>query len=286
MALRCPAPSLVLALTALAAATLAAGPAADAQERPRFEWPERGENLQVLPEGLGGGDLRAVMLGFSRALGVNCYHCHVGGPELQLHEFDFVSDRKAEKGKAREMMRMVRAINGEWLPRVEAIDGGREEAGEGVADGGHAGAPVEVGCVTCHRGQPRPVMLEELLWATVESEGAEAAVTRYRELRERHYGGFTYDFGEATLNSLGYRLLAAGKSAEAIAVFRLNVEMYPHRGNPWDSLAEAYAAAGDVERAIAFYQRALSIDPGNDHAARQLGELRRRPPEPGPAVAP
>ena len=195
------------------------------QERRPFQWPEKAENLQVLPGDLGGQDLRRVMLDFSEALGVNCYHCHVGALDLHLVDFDFVSDENPTKATARTMLKMVKAINGDHISAVVPSQGER----------------IEVGCKTCHRGVPRPGSIDTLLWKTADSEGVEAAVAQYQEFRERYYGSGGYDFSEGMLNGLGYRFLRDGKVEEALAIFRLNVEQFPEASNPWDSLAETYA---------------------------------------------
>jgi cytochrome c-type biogenesis protein CcmH/NrfG len=42
----------------------------------------------------------------------------------------------------------------------------------------------------------------------------------------------------------------------------------------WDSLGEAYAAAGDREQAIASFAKAVELEPRNRHAAEQLEGLR------------
>jgi tetratricopeptide (TPR) repeat protein len=50
---------------------------------------------------------------------------------------------------------------------------------------------------------------------------------------------------EAQLNTLGYKLLQQGRSDDAIAVFKLNVDAFPQSGNVYDSLGEAYLRKGD-----------------------------------------
>lgn len=80
---------------------------------------------------------------------------------------------------------------------------------------------------------------------------------------------------------MGYDQLEAGALKEAIAVFRLNAEQYPKSGNVHDSLAEAYRESGDSARAILHYQKALFLDPDNDHAVKTLTELRREVAERG-----
>ena len=54
---------------------------------------------------------------------------------------------------------------------------------------------------------------------------------------------------EADMNALGYRLLGEQKRAEAIEVFKLNVEACPDSANAFDSLAEGYLTSGNKEEA-------------------------------------
>ena len=78
---------------------------------------------------------------------------------------------------------------------------------------------------------------------------------------------------EPLLNSLGYRFLALGRTADAIALFKRNVEAYPRSANVYDSLGEAYAVAGDTAAAIANYRRSLQLDARNQNAAEMLTRL-------------
>ena len=80
---------------------------------------------------------------------------------------------------------------------------------------------------------------------------------------------------ESRINGLGYWLLGQQKTAEAILVFRLNVELYPQSGNVYDSLGEAYMTAGDKEQAIKNYARSLELDPKNQNAVRMLEKLKK-----------
>jgi cytochrome c-type biogenesis protein CcmH/NrfG len=60
---------------------------------------------------------------------------------------------------------------------------------------------------------------------------------------------------------------------EAIGVFKLNVELFPKSGNPYDSLAEAYMENGDKELAIGNYKKSLELDPKNTNAVDMLKKL-------------
>lgn len=75
------------------------------------------------------------------------------------------------------------------------------------------------------------------------------------------------------LNGLGYVLMGQKKYSEAINVLALNTLLYPENYNTYDSLAEAYAKAGDVENARSYYRKALELNPKATHAAEQLAVL-------------
>ncbi len=106
-------------LPVAAAATLcAAGAVAPSTTHAQFP-PDSFTNLQVLPEDIAPRALINTMRGFALGLGVRCHFCHVGEEGTPLPEFDFAADEKPTKRKAREMLRMARAINAEFLPRLE-----------------------------------------------------------------------------------------------------------------------------------------------------------------------
>lgn len=85
---------------------------------------------------------------------------------------------------------------------------------------------------------------------------------------------------ESAVNSAAYRLLRGGKAADAVLVFSRNVELHPGSPNVYDSLGEAYAAAGDTTRAIASYEKALALDPTSGGAKAALARLRAASPAP------
>jgi hypothetical protein len=94
-------------------------------------------NLQVFPQNITHDELIAAMRGFTRALGVRCDHCHVPNPPGSKEVFDFPNDSKPEKKAARMMLRMTRAINANYVSKVN-------EHGTTVT------------CWTCHRGETVP----------------------------------------------------------------------------------------------------------------------------------
>ena len=109
----------------------------------------------------------------------------------------------------------------------------------------------------------------EILMAGRVNEAVEA----YRQIRREHPN----DPGasEEHLNNIGYGLLQRKKVAEAIAVFKLNVELYPQSWNVYDSLGEAYMVNGEKEPAIASYKKSLELNPGNANGAAMLKKLQQ-----------
>ena len=86
----------------------------------------------------------------------------------------------------------------------------------------------------------------------------------YRDLSKRY--GYTIKVPEALMNRIGYQLLGAGKSAEAIAVFEKNVASYPGSANTYDSLAEGYERSGDKTKARLNYEKAWKMAEQNGEA--------------------
>ena len=83
------------------------------------------KNLQVLPKSMSKDELKAYMKAQSKALGVECDHCH-----------DMPNAEKETKNKttARAMMRMQNDINDKYLKTADS----------------------KVTCDTCHRGKEKP----------------------------------------------------------------------------------------------------------------------------------
>ncbi len=64
---------------------------------------------------------------------------------------------------------------------------------------------------------------------------------------------------ETEINLHGYQLLGAGKTDEAIEMFRKNVKDYPQSWNTYDSLAEGYEKKGDKKLAAENYRKAQNM---------------------------
>lgn len=232
------------------AATLAVAEMASAQV------PDKFKNLQVLPKNIPKAELVQTMRGFAGALGVRCNHCHVGTNPANLDGYDFAADTKETKRVARVMMKMTREINTRLLPRT-----GRKSL-------------MTVQCFTCHHGVARPEQLQDVLSATIQKDGVDAALKQYRELREKHYGRAAYDFGAPTLNQLA-ESLAERDVDGAITVQRFNLEVNPGIATSHSLLARLYLKKGDKASARAQFERAAALDPGEEFYRKQLEELKK-----------
>lgn len=110
--------------------------------------------------------------------------------------------------------------------------------------------------------------------ATLRKGGLEAAREQYHDLKKANRD--EYRFNEHELNRVGYALLQAGQARDAIIVLSLNVEEYPNASNPYDSLGEAYMAAGEKEAAKRNYRKSLELNPENNNAADMLKKLQEQ----------
>jgi pimeloyl-ACP methyl ester carboxylesterase len=115
--------------------------------------------------------------------------------------------------------------------------------------------------------------VQNVLEKEIKEKGVPAAIARYRQMRLRYPIEY---FKEPTLNTLGYQQLNARHVEEAIALFKLNVEMYPRGYNTYDSLGEAYMVHGDRLLAIRNYRKSLALNPQNTGAVEKLKQLASR----------
>jgi len=217
-------------------------------------------NLKVLPAAISVDSLLEVMAGFTRALGVRCTYCHAGRDGQPLDSIDFASDARLAKEKARVMLRMVEAINGEHLARLAT----------------RRTPTASVGCFTCHHGIAVPRTLQHVLIGAYTSGGIDSLMLSYRTLRARYYGGAAYDFGEVALVDVANSLRSSGALADALKLYQLNVEMVPTSTFALRALAGGSLAAGDTTAAIASYERAIAINPNDAQSRAALARLRRR----------
>ena len=250
---------LVLAVI-VAAVAAAASRGSVAAQAPGHWPPDSLINTKVIPRNTPVIQVVGMMRDFAGGLGVRCHYCHVGQEGTPLEQTDFASDDKRTKLVAREMMRMVQEIN----RRLDTLPG-RTNPGLGVT------------CATCHRGAARPVPLAVLMTDAATAAGADSAIRAYRALRQRYYGRDAYDFGELSLNSAAFRLARAGKFDDALALLRLNEELYPGSSGMYVFRGNVFLMRGDTTAAATAFREAIRRDSTNGEARGRLRAISRQP---------
>ena len=114
--------------------------------------------------------------------------------------------------------------------------------------------------------------IAEPLTHTIMEKGVHAAIELYYKLKKTQPDA--YNFDEYELNMLGYQLLWRDMNEAAVEVHKLNTQAYPDSANPYDSLADAYEASGELELAIEAYEKALERDPKMPSAIEGLKRLK------------
>ena len=83
-----------------------------------------------------------------------------------------------------------------------------------------------------------------------------------------------FDF-ETEFNNTGYQLMNINQLEPALMVFQLNTRLFPDSANAWDSLAEANWKAGNTEKAIEYYSKAIEMDPEGGVGANARAMLKK-----------
>jgi tetratricopeptide (TPR) repeat protein len=224
--------------------------------------PTKLTNLKYYSKKLPVRSLTDSMRYFTRALGVRCQYCHVPGKDPNdLASYNFASDEKAAKVKARIMLKMVASINKDHLRKLPS----------------RSTPPLGVACITCHRGVAQPRPIEQIVLAAHAAGGIDSAESVYRALRQRYYGAAAYDFGEVPLADAAEALRGQGHPADAVRLYLLNTTLLPTSGYAHRQAAGGYLAVGDTASAIAMFEKALAINPNDRQAQQALTALRAKP---------
>jgi len=225
--------------------------------------PDEFSNVQILPKDIPKQQMVEIMRSFSMSLGVRCEFCHVAAVEGSLEGMNFATDEREAKKVARNMMRMSDVVN-KYM---------RDESG--------VQAPARVRCMTCHRGVLAPRTLSDVLLAVIETEGVDACIGRYRQLREKYHGQGTFDFSSRTLNKVAERVAVSGNLDGAITLVQLDLEFSPDSTFSHFALGEFYLAKEDGPAALAAFEKALEAEPGNPYARQRVEALRQQQQQAG-----
>ncbi len=146
------------------------------------------------------------------------------------------------------------------------------------SDNGHDIVFMLTNVIAAERGWPNytprsvsPIVATKLI---ASQRGVERALAEYRTMRSTQPARW---FGPGDLNGWGYMLLEQRKLDDALRVFTENVSYYPDNAYAYDSLGEAYLAAGQRDAAIQNYRRSLELDATNDNAREVLARIEAQP---------
>jgi CubicO group peptidase (beta-lactamase class C family) len=153
------------------------------------------------------------------------------------------------------------------------------DSGKGIAvmansDNGHAFAHYLVQSVAKEYGWNYTDQQNagDLLGLIASARGSQTAMQKYAELKSSS----PKELDENTLIQLAYGILFAGNVADAIQVFKLEVQEYPKYWNAYDSLGEAYMNAKQNELAIQNYEMSVTLKPDNQNGIDMLKKLRQQ----------
>jgi CubicO group peptidase (beta-lactamase class C family) len=116
---------------------------------------------------------------------------------------------------------------------------------------------------------PRP-LLSDALVETVARRGLPSALVQYKDIEENHRDEYARGPDEREINAYGYGALGQGDVDLAIEILKLNVELFPNSWNVYDSLGEAYLAAGEAKLSEQNYAIAREVRDRQDVIIEQL----------------
>jgi CubicO group peptidase (beta-lactamase class C family) len=115
--------------------------------------------------------------------------------------------------------------------------------------------------------QPR---VGEYFYKIMSEKGISYFTENYEEILKA--GGYEIRSSNL-LNRAGYELLFNRQIDMAIALFKVNILLFPEDANIHDSLGEGYMMKGDYQQSRKMYEKALELDPNFENAKKMLLEL-------------
>jgi polyisoprenoid-binding protein YceI len=116
-----------------------------------------------------------------------------------------------------------------------------------------------------------PVPSVEAALARIATEGVAATVARARELKTKTPTAF--DGQEYAVDMIGRALAQKGNAKDALAVFALNVELFPESASAHAALGAALEAMHDQPGARKEFEVAVKLDPRDPRALHHLRSL-------------
>ena len=115
---------------------------------------------------------------------------------------------------------------------------------------------------------PKKSVANEVL-GVIQEKGIKAGIAHFYAIKDKD----THSLREEEINGIGYQLMRAGKTEEALQVFKLNVDEFPKSFNVYDSYAEALMNLGQKDAAIENYRKSVEMNPANQNGIDMLEKL-------------
>jgi tetratricopeptide (TPR) repeat protein len=135
------------------------------------------------------------------------------------------------------------------------------------------GVPPHLLTVDFRAGKGTPATLDAFR-AELGNQGFDHAPAIYAAMVKDHPD---FKLDQEAVNLWAYDLLQKNHLPEAIALFKLNVQLFPDSANGYDSLADAYLQSGQKQLAIDNYKKSVELNPDNDTAKEKLKNLDPQP---------
>jgi len=105
----------------------------------------------------------------------------------------------------------------------------------------------------------------------IDRDGLENGIESYWDLKKNNANEF--NFSESEFEKLAYNYFVTKELDKALAITKLNTEVYPNSSNAFNSYAEVLLKQGDSIKAIKNYKKAIEINSGNQQAIQKLKQL-------------
>lgn len=116
--------------------------------------------------------------------------------------------------------------------------------------------------------------ITEILSKALTEGGIDLLVRKYKEFKGSPKTSPINT--EKDVNNFGYSLLRNKNLNEAIEIFKLNTQSYPHSSNAYDSLGDAYSQSRNTELAIKSYEKSLELNPKSSFTMEKLKILKNQ----------
>ncbi|WP_166437012.1 serine hydrolase [Niastella caeni] len=114
--------------------------------------------------------------------------------------------------------------------------------------------------------------MHDLILATAKNKGVDAAIEEYKNMKATRSPGLIFD--PSQLNYVARDLRQAKKMSAAIKILELNAQEYPTNATVFEDLGEIYKLNGNKKEALENYEKALQVDPKNEHAKWMVEKLK------------